>query len=390
MEGIFRLISHITQHPTLTIMAHVDVLSKEDVPILIHKLFTEDEVDVRRIGWPSDIVNEDAMRRVAQALKEDNVQVKFLRLSFDTLTIQAAHELSDALRINTTIETLFITSLCLGSIYNLSVLLEGVGASSCISSLTLSAIDFDAAALVDCLCSSSSIESFSIEGSPVYEFTPGMRGFSLGKKRLAVLVKALSNGSLSHIKELRIVNCQIDSAGAAQVARMLEANTTLKVLNLDENISIKDNGAKALTKALWINTTLKKLYLTYCSLSTASAVALAGLLKKTNSLECLGLTLNYSITVKGHQALADACSCNTSLVELHQELPDALRQLVGHNLEMNRVRKTFMEKDRSTISAALYQLIFARVSAKPSVLFLLLQENRDMFIPHLPDPSGLW
>jgi hypothetical protein len=71
------------------------------------------------------------------------------------------------------------------------------------------------------------------------------------------------------------------------------------------------------------------------------------------------------------------------------DLEPSLQQQIDHHQNINRFRQKSLEQDQSTISVAMYPLIFAGVSDKPSALFLFLQENREMFIPYLPDPSGL-
>jgi hypothetical protein len=98
---------------------------------------------------------------------------------------------------------------------------------------------------------------------------------------------------------------------------------------------------------------------------------------------------NYAVEEEGMQALLNASLRNTSLAVLEIDdfdddgLFDPDRLLMTPSLEINRFRKTYLELDRATISPYLYPRIFARVSTKPSVLFLFLQESRGMFIPHL-------
>jgi hypothetical protein len=127
-----------------------------------------------------------------------------------------------------------------------------------------------------------------------------------------------------------------------------------------------------------------------CDVGDVGAIGLAGLIKKNTTIKAVDIDDNPAITDEGKQALLNAALWNTSLEVLEIDgLGAADRQRMSRALEINRFRKIYLEQDHSTISPYLYPRIFAHVSIKPSALFLFLQENREMFIPHLPDPSGL-
>jgi hypothetical protein len=177
---------------------------------------------------------------------------------------------------------------------------------------------------------------------------------------------------------------------------MLEMNDTLEELEIDQesledynflvgdnnDYQVDDDGAVAIANALANNRSITTLRLTECIIEEEGAVALADLLKHTNAIKMLDLQGNR-FSYKGHQALVDALSVNLSVTHLRGIHVPSLHQ------KINRFRQKYLEQDHSTISVAMYPRIFAGVSVKPSALFLLLQENREMFIPYLPDPSGL-
>jgi hypothetical protein len=204
----------------------------------------------------------------------------------------------------------------------------------------------------------------------------------------ALMVSLMPNGRLHGLHELNLYNFGIDSAKVAEIAQMLRSNTALKILGL-RNPHIGDEGVIELADALSIKKTLTNLSVRCCGIGNAGAIALAGLLNKNATIQAVNLLANPAVTYKGRQALLKASLCNTSLEVLEMYgLGDADQRQMTRTLEINRFRKIYLEQDHSTISPYLYPRIFAHVSKKPSALFLFLQENREIFLPHLPDSSG--
>jgi hypothetical protein len=349
------------------------------VDVMIHRLFTLDVLQIFNVA-------DAEIPRLSQAIRNENAVVKHLHLSLGRISLQTGQALRDALRDNTSIETLTLQIMLFNEHH--SLLLEGAGASASITSLHLWN-EFDANALVGCLRSSTSIERLSINNQAPLRFD-----------QVVILASAFSGASLGRIRELRIPGrhvSQLDSAGAVLIAEMLGLNDTLQVLDLSKNDGIGDTGAVALAAALLTNTSLKELNINQCRigmLTKTGALAIAELIKTRNNLDCLRLNQNFLfnyIDPTTEQVLADALWYNTGLTTMEMGFcQPLLGQEVRCSLEINRFRKTYLERDRSRLSPYLYPYVFARVAAKPRVLFLTLQETRESFIHHLPDPSGLW
>jgi hypothetical protein len=337
--------------------------------------------------------NETYLLGIANALRDENAfigpfrkQIYFeCRESSDLLSSHVATAFRDSLKVNTWLTRI---TLEVKSSEILSTLFLGVAGSTSIKELHLykccSLCAQDLQNLVATLRQSTSrLESICINHT------------QLGDEAATVLANALADGSLRRLKILIIFDgCGITSMGAAEIARGLETNTTLEYFSID---SIGDEGAIALANALsGHNKTLKKLILHdfNCSLTNVGAFALAGMLKRNNTLEYLDLLYSRrGITDEGEHALVRATAYNTSLVVLRmrnlETNSDSVveQQRVEHSLEINRFRKEYLSHDLTVISPYLYPFVFARVSDKPSMLFLCLQENPSMLIPYLvPDP----
>jgi hypothetical protein len=198
----------------------------------------------------------------------------------------------------------------------------------------------------------------------------------------------MANGRLHGLQRLKLDQCPLISTHVEDIAQMLRCNTSIEELNL-ENTPIGDEGAIVLVDALLDNknNALTRLYLFASGIGDVGAIALAGLLKKSTTIKAVNFRENPAITDEGKQALLNASLWNTSLevLQIKNRLDAADQQRMSLSLAINRFRKIYLEQDHSTISPYLYPRILAHVSIKPSVVFLFLQENSMMFIPHLPE-----
>jgi hypothetical protein len=337
---------------------------------LVQQVFTDEQVEF--IGSEDG----DVMRLVIDALKDPNARAKCLTLfASQRLSLQTCQALGDAFRANTVLDTVFIG----GPSQYMDILLAGVGNSRSIQKLGL--LDCGSAHqqdithhLVAAIRLNARLESLSIINCESFGGT-------------TALANALSDGSC-RLTRLQLHACGVNSIQAAEIASMLEENTTLEVLCLTQN-PIGNDGAAALGRALsgGRNTVLMELFLCGCDVGNAGAVALADLLKKTNTLGALYLRSNQKIAVEGKQALMDGLSCNLSLCLLGLDTP-VNQELMDLSLTMNRFRKKALSQNCSTITPALWPHVFARVSDKPCALFLFLQENRDMLVANFPESTS--
>ena len=106
----------------------------------------------------------------------------------------------------------------------------------------------------------------------------------------------------------------VKAKGGVAIAEALEANKHLQTLSFSKN-RLQDASAIALATALSTNTVLKKLWISGSGLTDRGALAIARALKRENNvLEELSLDFN-NIGVAGVEALLDAATMNTAIVE---------------------------------------------------------------------------
>ena len=127
------------------------------------------------------------------------------------------------------------------------------------------------------------------------------------------LASVLKDHSKSTLTKLVLQDCHISSEGAVELAAALCENTTLQHLDLSRNpIGEHVEGVTAVAKMLVENKTLTELYLCDCHISREGAVELAAALCKNSTLKHLYLNRN-PIGVKGASSMSDMLQHNTSL-----------------------------------------------------------------------------
>jgi hypothetical protein len=327
----------------------------------VHPLVQRISIDVD-VTLRASEVDESVVLTVASALMKENATVEKLWLHCRNLSVPLAVAFRDALAVNTSLRTLTLRMIQSSEI--LAILLTGVANSPSIEKLALkSCLQTQDLEILVATLAKSSLRSLYIGEA------------QLGEDGASILVHGLSN----RLQSLELFCCsRIDSQEVIKIARALE-NSTLEALHLLYT-DIGDEGAQALAR----NTTLKSLHLLHCRIGPAGTLALVGMLKLSNRMQ--DFALDQGMTEDGKQDLVNALNYNVSLVHLYAEnLGHPFQGQVDHQLGINRFRKQYLEQDSTTITPALWSYVFARVSDKPSALFLFLQESRDMFIPHLPE-----
>jgi Ran GTPase-activating protein (RanGAP) involved in mRNA processing and transport len=121
-----------------------------------------------------------------------------------------------------------------------------------------------------------------------------------------------SNGTL---KFLQHFHPQLGPRGSTAVAEGLGANTSLQVLRILGDHTLGDAGAEALGRAMSINTTLKVLTLSSCSIGSRGVAGLVDGLRANRTLEDLGIG-NNKVGEGGAEALKQALMDNALSVRL--------------------------------------------------------------------------
>ena len=128
--------------------------------------------------------------------------------------------------------------------------------------------------------------------------------------------EACPAGVLQGVTFLDISGNNIGEDGIARLATALQANTTMKILDIRNNHGIAVNGAKSLGRALSVNSSLEELNISDTSIGDRGVAHIAHALQTNTTMKVLDVS-NCGISYKGAESLARTLSFNSSLEELN-------------------------------------------------------------------------
>ncbi|KJE96276.1 hypothetical protein CAOG_06619 [Capsaspora owczarzaki ATCC 30864] len=271
-------------------------------------------------------MNEAEAQAVVEGLK---VNTKLIFLSLSTNPI-AAVTIADLLRVNKTIQNLFLQENQIG--------------------------DADAVAIADALKVNTTLNDLDLKVNQI------------GDAGAVAIADALKLNMT--LKKLRLDENQIGDAGAVAIANALKLNTTLARLLLVEN-QIGKAGAQAIAEALTVNTTVTELRLDKNQIGDAGAQAIAEALKVNTTLTELRLH-QTQIGDVGAQAIAEALKVNTTLIDLQlsgNQIGDIGAQAIAEALKGNPTGIT-VDLNSNCIDRAFVQLVKQAQKTKNRGLYL--------------------
>ena len=226
-----------------------------------------------------------------------------LNLSYNDLGESGAAEISQALKVNSTLKTFFLT-------------LNGIGVNG--TKLLASAL----------LCHNHTLEHLDIGFNKIMD--DGIMAISEcfkvggGKNPKLTCIKSLNlaaNCLTSHSKtavsniiqegaltSLHLSYNKLGESGAYEISKALQVNLTLKRLFLSNN-AIGVRGALSLAVALCHNQTLQKLYIEDNEILDDGAIAIAECLKTNTALKSLNMSHN-NITEVGAVEMTESLKVN--------------------------------------------------------------------------------
>ncbi|WP_039359749.1 hypothetical protein [Candidatus Protochlamydia amoebophila] len=135
---------------------------------------------------------------------------------------------------------------------------------------------------------------------------------------------------------------QISDQGAKALAQFLASNTVLSTLHLNNN-QISDKEMKVFAHALVSNTALKRLRLDFNQINDKGIEGFAPALASNTNLETLNLSTNQ-ITDKGAEVLAQALASNTALKDFNlsdNQITDKGAEVLAQTLASNTTLREF-------------------------------------------------
>ena len=107
----------------------------------------------------------------------------------------------------------------------------------------------------------------------------------------------------------------IGDDGIAHLATALQANTTMKILNIGFNFDVAVNGAESLGRALSVNSSLEELHISCTSVGDEGVAHIANGLQTNTTMKVLNVS-NCGISDKGAESAAKALAASSSLERL--------------------------------------------------------------------------
>ena len=158
----------------------------------------------------------------------------------------------------------------------------------------------------------------------------------IGDIGISVISDSLHNNKT--LTQLVADSCEFHGKGARSIGKMLEANKTLKFLNISNN-HIGDDGTTAIACGITTNTdtTLTKLKISGCEFHSKGTKSIADVLKRNKTLRSLNISQNY-IGDDEISTLASGIQDNTTLTELFIKSkfsPKNADKLVNKNLTIH-------------------------------------------------------
>ena len=123
-------------------------------------------------------------------------------------------------------------------------------------------------------------------------------------------------GVLQGVIELNIRRNNIGDDGIAHLATAIQANTTLKILNIRGNFGITVSGAESLGRALSVNSSLEELNSRFTSIGDEGVAHIANALQANTTMKVLDVS-NCDISCKGAESLARTLAASSSLEKLY-------------------------------------------------------------------------
>ena len=198
----------------------------------------------------------------------------------------------------------------------------GIGEEDCTSlTILISSTDLETLDVSNNHLSSNSITSIMnciLQNNAIRTLRMSSSQFSVDN---CTSLSSILQQPMCQLRKLHIANCNIDSGGALQLAAGLTHNQSLEVINISDN-PIGDTGAAALCDAISNNTILQYLYMESCEITSKGFIEVSSSL---TSLPTLFMGGN-SLGMDGAKAVSKMITDNNTLKLLDLSVDDSLEE----------------------------------------------------------------
>ena len=200
----------------------------------------------------------------------------------------------------------------------------GIGEEDCASlTILISSTDLETLDVSNNHLSSNSVTSIMngiLQNSTIKTLRISLSPFSVDN---CTSLSSILQQPMCQLRELYIGDCNIDSGGALQLAAGLTHNQSLEVISISDN-PIGDTGAAALCDAISNNTILQRLSMDSCEITSKGFIEVSSSLTNT-SLQELDMVGN-SLGMDGAKAVSKMITDNNTLKFLDLRDDDSLEE----------------------------------------------------------------
>ena len=340
-------------------------------------------------------ISDSAIETVCQAMAI-NSAIKYLLLhdcQFDTPI-----SLFNAIEISNHLKVIDLTGTTLGEC--VCPLLMGLATNTSVVELILEGCKVDLTgengqALSNMLSTNTTLRALNLRGSWHVVHVGGNKEFTRPVDLQTICVSLTSNTSLAYL-DLSGCRLRATAESGRALTDMLQTNTTLRSLKLDNNYGMSNEGAVCLAQGLAQNTGLETLSIAKCAISTA-VVQLAEALTTNKCLLSLDISRNTFVRER-FVRIVRSLQVNSTLRDLrarecgitHTAIVDIVRSsLESLDLSGNPIRGEGAEHIAQFVinSRSLYQLNLGMCDIGDRGVECLassLEGNTSLEILHIP------
>eukprot|EP00667_Euglena_gracilis_P005295 EG_transcript_5332 len=281
------------------VVTHGHVNDKHIEPLLLALAQQRDVVELA-LNFNDDLTDKGCQKVLQHVIETPSITS--LELLGNRMTEKSGQKLMEVLKRNT-LSRLKVgdNRLCAAGV---RVLSRGLVANTALTQLHLGGNkmgDSGLIALVSALTNNRSLTSL------------GLRDNNVGPDGMEALAQFLAHPQCPFL-ELQVKGNRIADLGACHLARAIETNTSLRVLEVQSNC-IGAKGCVALCHSLVHNTSIYAINMNDNQVCDGGAVALGALLQENDTITTLGISKNH-VAAAGAVALATALQVNHSLTGL--------------------------------------------------------------------------
>ena len=293
---------------------------------------------LQKLSLRENKLSDDEVAAISYSLNS-NVSLQELNLTRNNITDEGAKKIAKAIQENETLQTLNLS-------YN-NISDDGAEAISYSLEINVSLQELN-------LTRNNITDEGAKKIAKAIQVTKTLRKLNLNENQIFDDGAADIGNSLIVNKSLQELNiqghgvhapCVITNKGAKNLSKAIRVNTTLQKLDLSHN-KISDDGAAAISDSLEINKSLQELNLLMNTIANEGAKKIAKAIQVNKALQKLDLSYN-NISDDGAAAISDSLRINTSLQELNLASSDITNKGAKKIAKAIQVNKALQKLDLS-------------------------------------------